>query len=128
MTDTPISPMDCETPKATWGSCVQALASGWILTDDLCPVCTGVFMRALSAAVSVDLEWHRSYRDRLASGGYPRFYRWDNSHFYRVDAPDRVWFRTNERNEWTPSGARTEASLLNADTATFERYFPETGR
>lgn len=67
--------------------------------------------------------------DRLASessGGdpYPRFYRWHDSHFYRVDAPDRVWFRTDERSEWVPSGARTEASLLNAETATIVRYFP----
>lgn len=44
-------------------SCVERLASGWILTGDLCPHCTRTFMRALDDAVP-DLNWGQGYRDR----------------------------------------------------------------
>lgn len=58
-------PVGCRTPRGSWGSCIQALALGWILVGDLCPVCTQTFMRALGAVVP-NLEWHQDYRDRAA--------------------------------------------------------------
>jgi len=58
-------PADCGKPRASWGSCIQALAGGWILTGDLCPVCTRTFMSALGAAVPY-LDWCEAYRERAA--------------------------------------------------------------
>lgn len=57
------TPEDCRTPRSSWGSCIQALAAGWILDGDLCPTCTQAFMRALGAVVP-NLHWHQAYRDR----------------------------------------------------------------
>lgn len=62
---TVVNPADCRTPRSTWGSCIQALALGWINAPDLCPTCTQTFMGALGAKVS-NLEWHQAYRDRAA--------------------------------------------------------------
>lgn len=52
------------------GSCLHALAGGWIGATDLCPVCTRRFMAALDNAVP-DLDWHENYRRRAAEGGEP---------------------------------------------------------
>lgn len=57
------NPKDCRTPRGSWGSCIQALAAGWILVGDLCPTCTQTFMRALGAVVP-NLDWCQAYRDR----------------------------------------------------------------
>ena len=54
---------ECQTPRGSWGTCIQALALGWILIGDLCPVCTHVFMRALDRSIP-DLSWHQDYLDR----------------------------------------------------------------
>jgi hypothetical protein len=74
------------TPKITcgkardtrgWETCIHALAAGWILADDLCPVCTQTFMAALDVSVP-GLVWHPTFRDRAGlsgpslSGGTPR--------------------------------------------------------
>jgi hypothetical protein len=53
---------DCSRPS-TWGSCIHALASGWITATDLCPGCTGRFMAALGREVE-GLVWHLSYLKR----------------------------------------------------------------
>lgn len=58
-------PKNCMEPHDPWGSCIQALAAGWILLGDLCPVCTHVLMRALDRSVP-DLPWHQEYLDRAA--------------------------------------------------------------
>lgn len=77
------------------------------------------------ALITAARESRRLACESSGDSDYPRFYRWGDSHFYRVDAPDRVRFRTDERNDWSASGVRTEAELLGASTATFERYHPE---
>lgn len=77
------------------------------------------------AKLAAARESRRLASESSGDSDYPRFYRWGDSHFYRVDAPDRVRFRTDERNDWSASGVRTEAELLGASTATFERYHPE---
>jgi len=59
-------PKDCQTVRGSWGSCIQALAAGWVLAGDLCPVCTQTFMRAIGAVVP-NLDWHPMYRDRATS-------------------------------------------------------------
>lgn len=58
-------PADCQKPRGPWGSCIQALAAGWILVSDLCPVCMRAFMSALDG-IAGPLEWHQGYRDRVA--------------------------------------------------------------
>lgn len=55
---------DCSRPS-TWGSCIHALASGWITSSDLCPGCSGRFMAALDREVE-GLKWHPNYLTRPA--------------------------------------------------------------
>lgn len=50
----------CQTPRGPWGTCIQALALGWILTGDLCPSCTRQFMAALDG-ISQTLSWGDGY-------------------------------------------------------------------
>lgn len=46
-------------------SCIHALAGGWVLVTDLCPVCTNVLMDALNErAPGAPLPWHRNYMER----------------------------------------------------------------
>lgn len=48
----------CTSHWATKGqTCLQALAGGWILADDLCPGCTRRFITALDT-VDEPLTWH----------------------------------------------------------------------
>lgn len=60
-----MSAPDCRRPSRT-GSCIEALADGWILPSDLCPVCTRAFMTALDS-IAGPLVWHRAYTERADS-------------------------------------------------------------
>lgn len=61
-----MSAPDCQKPRGSWGSCLQALASGWILTGDLCPSCTQAFMTALDS-VGEPLDWCSAYVERAGT-------------------------------------------------------------
>lgn len=53
---------ECRKPSRT-GTCIEALADGWIGAPDLCSACTQAFMDALDG-ISGPLVWHENYRVR----------------------------------------------------------------
>lgn len=57
-----MSAAECRKPTS-WGSCIEALADGWINPPDLCPECTAAFMDALDG-ISGPLVWHPNYSTR----------------------------------------------------------------
>lgn len=57
-----MSAPECRKPTS-WGTCIEALADGWIHANDLCPVCTGPFMAALDG-IAGPLAWHANYLKR----------------------------------------------------------------
>jgi len=50
--------------KAERRSCLDRLARGWLLVQDLCPQCTALLMYALELAVGEDLDWHDGFMER----------------------------------------------------------------
>lgn len=52
------------TPRA--GTCIEALADGWINAPDLCSTCTRAFMDALDS-IAGPLVWHQAYTTRSQS-------------------------------------------------------------
>lgn len=57
-----MSAPECRKPSRT-GTCIEALADGWILPGDLCAACTQAFMSALDS-IGEPLKWHHAYLDR----------------------------------------------------------------
>ena len=57
------APEACLTPRGSWGTCIQALAAGWILPGDLCPTCTEAFTAALDG-IAGPLKWCPAYIHR----------------------------------------------------------------
>lgn len=53
---------ECRKPSRT-GTCIEALADGWIGAPDLCSTCTQAFMAALDG-IAGPLKWHRAYTER----------------------------------------------------------------
>jgi hypothetical protein len=60
-------PIPCRSRPNT-DTCIQRLAAGWILPNDLCPPCTSRFMAALES-LGDRLEWSQGFRDRAVGGG-----------------------------------------------------------
>lgn len=46
-------------------TCIERLATGWILATDLCPTCVQAFMAALDG-ITEPLKWHQAYTARAA--------------------------------------------------------------
>lgn len=44
--------------------CLTDLAAGWILPNDLCPLCTSTFMAALDEQTGRRLPWHHAFLAR----------------------------------------------------------------
>lgn len=58
----------CPRPDGLNGglTCIEALADGWITSQDLCAVCTRAFMTALDG-ISGPLLWHEHFHKRASA-------------------------------------------------------------
>lgn len=58
-----MSAPECQKARPT--TCIEQLASGWVLATDLCPACTAAFMAALDG-IGQPLAWCEAYTARAA--------------------------------------------------------------
>lgn len=61
------APVPFAVEKTTRRTCIEAMADGWCLFDDLCPACLRKAMTALDG-IDGPLKWHPGYAARAAEG------------------------------------------------------------
>jgi len=57
------APVPFAVEKIRRRTCIESLAEGWCLADDLCPSCTRQFMAALDS-IEEPLKWSAGFRER----------------------------------------------------------------